>query len=105
MKKHMYKAYDPLCPLTHDGMQCRGCQYRGTSEMVFRSEDGRCLAHLKGMMGVVPLQDGEDNFDDFDEDYAMDTDDTDNSSGDMNTVADAEMDVDVQGADNCNNDS
>ena len=54
-------------------------------------------------MGAVPPQDGEDNFDDFDEDYAMDADDTNNGSGDMNAVADAEMDVDVQGADNHNN--
>ena len=72
--------------------------------MVFRSEDARCLAHLEGMMGAVPPQDGKDNFDDFDEDYAMDADDTDDGSGDMNAVADAEMDVDVQGADNRNND-
>ena len=56
-------------------------------------------------MGAVTPQDGKDNFDDFDEDYAMDADDTDDGSGDMNAVADAEMDVDVQGADNRNNDS
>ena len=101
-KKHVYKAYDPHCPLKHDELQCRGCQYRGTSEMVFRSEDARFLAPLEELMGEVPPQDGEDDFDDFDEDDAMDADDTDDGSGDMNAVADAEMNVDVQGADNRN---
>ncbi|KAL4068843.1 hypothetical protein V8B97DRAFT_754883 [Scleroderma yunnanense] len=88
IRKHVYNAYNPDGPTLHDESQCRGCQDRGTCEMVFRSEDARFLAEagqqIDGTPLATPLPADEDEADDTtmdvvegeDEDDTMDVDQT-----------------------------
>ena len=102
----MYSAYRPDGPSLHDEVECRGCQYRGTSEMVFRSEDARYLGQLDEMIRATPLPDGEEE-----EDIIVDDNDDVDAEGDegedddavmMDDDADADadmVDVDMAGVD------
>lgn len=87
---HVYRAYRPDGPSMHDEGECRGCQYRGTSEIVLRSDDARYLGQLDEMIRDTPLLDGE-------EDIADDDDDDDDA---VMMDGDADMvDVDMAGVD------
>jgi hypothetical protein len=72
-------------PDLHDESKCRGCQYRGTSEMVFRENDARYLqGRDPGAQSLDPryleaLDQAlaEDVTGEYDEDEAMDEDEAD----------------------------
>lgn len=59
----------------HDETTCRGCLYRGTSEMVFREYDERFLEMLDSELAAAPLPDEmEDVQDDIAEDEGAEED-------------------------------
>ncbi|KAH0837756.1 hypothetical protein J3R83DRAFT_5932 [Lanmaoa asiatica] len=67
-----YDEYVVGGPDLHDESKCRGCQYRGTSEMIFREDDVRYLGVLDEVLADEGMEDVED-----DEDDVMDNDPSD----------------------------
>lgn len=43
-RMHTYEAYRPGCANSHDEATCNECVYRGTSDIVYRENDGKILA-------------------------------------------------------------
>ncbi|KAF8837626.1 hypothetical protein BDN67DRAFT_1013741 [Paxillus ammoniavirescens] len=69
-KTSFYNEYVAGGPNLHDESKCRGCQYRGTSEMVFREDDAQLLEHLDEVLaneGMEEVEDDEDEDDPMDE--------------------------------------
>ena len=96
---HVYRAYRPEGPSMHDEGECRGCQYRGTSEIVLRSDDARYLGQLDEMIRDTPLLDGEEDIvddDDDDDDVVMMDGDTDMVDVDMAGVDDGDGELVVK---------
>ncbi|KIJ66590.1 hypothetical protein HYDPIDRAFT_26924 [Hydnomerulius pinastri MD-312] len=67
-----YDEYVAGGPDLHDESKCRGCQYRGTSEMIFREGDAHYLDMLDDVMAEEPM--GEDEEDDGMEEDVNDAD-------------------------------
>ncbi|KAG8219229.1 hypothetical protein J3R82DRAFT_65 [Butyriboletus roseoflavus] len=80
-----YDEYVVGGPDLHDESKCRGCEYRGTSEMIFREDDVRYLGVLDEVLADEGIEDVED-----DEDEGMDDDPSDGdaemASGDGNEL-------------------
>ncbi|KAF9225151.1 hypothetical protein BS17DRAFT_871950 [Gyrodon lividus] len=72
-------------PDLHDESKCRGCQYRGTSEMVFREDDARYLEVLDEVLADEGMGDVEEE-----EDGAME-EDLNEADMEMSTEAQSEL--------------
>ncbi|KAH0828723.1 hypothetical protein J3R83DRAFT_3134 [Lanmaoa asiatica] len=59
-----YDEYVVGGPDLHDESRCRGCQYRGTSETIFREDDMRYLGVLDDVLADEGMEDVEDDEDD-----------------------------------------
>ncbi|KIJ13054.1 hypothetical protein PAXINDRAFT_14100 [Paxillus involutus ATCC 200175] len=86
-----YNEYVVGGPDLHDESNCRGCQYRGTSEMVFREDDARYLE----VLDEVLADEGMDEVEDSDEEVIHEQDDT--MDEEDSSEADTEMSTEVQG--------
>ncbi|KAH7886386.1 hypothetical protein F5I97DRAFT_1879916 [Phlebopus sp. FC_14] len=59
-KDYFYNSYVAGSPDLHDETKCRGCQFRGTSEMIFREDDAHYLDTLNQVLAEEPMQDDGD---------------------------------------------
>ncbi|KAG6380578.1 hypothetical protein JVT61DRAFT_4941 [Boletus reticuloceps] len=75
-----YNEYVVGGPDLHDESRCRGCEYRGTSEMIFREDDVRYLAAADDALAEEDSEDAENDDDDSNDDSS--NPDVDMASGD-----------------------
>lgn len=57
---YTYEAYRPGLPNSHDESTCRGCEYRGTCNIVYREHDDQILGE-RSTQGDESDADGEDD--------------------------------------------
>lgn len=50
---HTYEAYQPGVANSHDETRCKGCQYRGTSDIIYRENDQQFLADASSQYDQV----------------------------------------------------
>ncbi|KAI9566351.1 hypothetical protein HD554DRAFT_2025645 [Boletus coccyginus] len=82
-KSSTYREYVVGGPDLHDESKCRGCEYRGTSEMIFREDDAQYLTTLDDVLANEGADDPEDDEDDEMDDDSSDVD-VDMASGTEN---------------------
>ncbi|KIO07216.1 hypothetical protein M404DRAFT_998623 [Pisolithus tinctorius Marx 270] len=84
-----YRKYVPDGSM-HDETTCRGCLYRGTSEMVFREHDAHFLEVLDNELAAAPLPDGMDDTEDMDVVDEEDAEEGDDAEDDPMSVDDGD---------------
>ncbi|KAG9309116.1 hypothetical protein JVU11DRAFT_11010 [Chiua virens] len=80
-----YEEYVVGGPDLHDESKCRGCEYRGSSEMIFREDDVRYLGVLDNVLAEEGMEAVEEDEDDVMDDNSSDPD-ADVSPGSGNEV-------------------
>jgi hypothetical protein len=85
-RSSIYNEYVVGGPGLHDESKCRGCEYRGTSDMIFREDDVRYLTALDEVLADEGIEDAEDDEDDDELDDDSNDADVDMASGDANEL-------------------
>ncbi|KAG2066681.1 hypothetical protein BDR04DRAFT_1121022 [Suillus decipiens] len=62
-RTYTYEAYRPCSANSHDEVTCRGCQYRGTSNIIYREHDDQFLSErsVQADEGDADVEDDEDD--------------------------------------------
>jgi len=68
-RMHTYEAYQPGMANSHDEARCKGCQYRGTSDIIYRENDED---YLTGAPPARSLSDRDASVEEEDEQFLAD---------------------------------